>query len=108
MGEEEGVVTGKETERGSWAASAVMLTWVCLLLSHQQGFLWIRGKELVCHRRRGRFNPWVGKIPWRRKWQPTPVIPAWEIPRTEEPGGLQSVGSQRVGYNLRDRACTQF
>ena len=19
------------------------------------------------------FNPWVGKIPWRRKWQPTPV-----------------------------------
>ena len=24
---------------------------------------------------------------------------AWRIPRTEEPGGLQSVGSQRVGYN---------
>ena len=23
--------------------------------------------------RRG-FNPWVGKIPWRRKWQPTPVF----------------------------------
>ena len=20
------------------------------------------------------FNPWVGKIPWRRKWQPTPVL----------------------------------
>ena len=19
-------------------------------------------------------DPWVGKIPWRRKWQPTPVI----------------------------------
>ena len=26
-----------------------------------------------------------------RKWQPTPVILAWEIPRTEEPGGLQSI-----------------
>ena len=24
-------------------------------------------------RRRG-FDPWVGKIPWRRKWQPTPVF----------------------------------
>ena len=24
-------------------------------------------------KRRG-FNPWVGKIPWRRKWQPTPVF----------------------------------
>ena len=34
------------------------------------------GKELAsqCRRRkRGRFNPWVGKIPWRRAWQPTPV-----------------------------------
>jgi len=20
------------------------------------------------------FNPWVGKMPWRRKWQPTPVF----------------------------------
>ena len=27
-------------------------------------------------------------------------ILAWEIPRTEEPGGLQSLGSQRVGHNL--------
>ena len=26
-------------------------------------------------------------------------IPAWEISRTEEPGGLQSVGSQRVRHN---------
>ena len=26
-------------------------------------------------------------------------ILAWKIPRTEEPGGLQSMGSQRVGYN---------
>ena len=25
-------------------------------------------------RRRPGFNPWVGKIPWRRKWQPTPVF----------------------------------
>ena len=25
---------------------------------------------------------------------------AWEIPWTEEPGGLQSMGSQRVGHNL--------
>ena len=25
---------------------------------------------------------------------------AWEIPLTEEPGGLQSMGAQRVGHNL--------
>ena len=27
-------------------------------------------------------------------------ILAWEIPQTEEPGRLQSTGSQRVGHNL--------
>ena len=37
---------------------------------------------------KGSFNPWVGKIPWRRKWQSAPVFLAWKIPRTEEPGGL--------------------
>ena len=26
-------------------------------------------------------------------------IPAWKIPWTEEPGGLQSMGSQRVGHD---------
>ena len=36
------------------------------------------------------FKSWVRKSPWRRKWQPTPVIFAWKIPWTEEPGGLQS------------------
>ena len=25
--------------------------------------------------KRCRFDPWVRKIPWRRKWQPTPVLP---------------------------------
>ena len=27
-------------------------------------------------------------------------IPAWEIPWTDEPGGLQSIGLQRVGHDL--------
>ena len=41
-----------------------------------------------------RFGPWVGKIPWRRKWQPTAVFLPGESPWTEEFGGLQSMGSQ--------------
>ena len=32
--------------------------------------------------------PWVRKIPWSKKWQPTPVFLPGKIPRTEEPGGL--------------------
>jgi len=60
------------------------------------------GKEPTCQRRRHKrcmFNPWVRKIPWRRAWQPTPVFLPGESPRTEEPGGLQSTGSQRVGQD---------
>ena len=53
-----------------------------------------------------RFDPWVEKIPWRRAWQPTPVFPAWEIPWTEEPGGLQSIESKRVRHDWSDWACT--
>ena len=46
------------------------------------------------------FDPWVGKIPWRREWQPTPVFFPGDSPWTEEPGRLQSTESQRVGRDL--------
>ena len=62
---------------------SIYLIWLC--------------KESTCQCRRHkrcRFNPGVGKIPWRRKWQPYSSILAWKIPWTEEPGRLESVGSQ--------------
>ena len=31
-------------------------------------------KELACQCRRHVLHPWVGKTPWRRAWQPTPVL----------------------------------
>ena len=35
---------------------------------------WTSGKESACQCRRQGFYPWVEKIVWRRKWQPTPVF----------------------------------
>ena len=35
---------------------------------------WLSGKESACQCRRCGFNPWVRKIPWRRKWQPTLIF----------------------------------
>ena len=38
---------------------------------------WLSGQESTCQCRRHKrhqFNPWVRKIPWKRKWQPTPVF----------------------------------
>ena len=70
---------------------------------------WLSGKESACQCRRYRrcgFDPWVGKSPWRRKWQPIPVFLPGKIPWTEEPGRLQSIGPQRVGHGWAD-ACVR-
>ena len=47
----------------------VSFTHLCPGLPWCPTWSWI---HLQC--RKPRFNPWVGKIPWRRKWQPTPVF----------------------------------
>ena len=39
------------------------------------------------------FNPWVGEIPWRRAWQPTPVF--WP----GESHGLYTLWRRRVGHD---------
>ena len=56
------------------------------------------GKELACqcrrHKRR-RFSPWVGKIPWRRAWQPTPVF-LLENPMDRGAGQATAHGVTRV------------
>ena len=109
------------------------------MLSHFSRVLLLR----VCLQRgKPGFNAWIGKIPWRKKWQPTPVLLpgkshgwrslvgyspwgrkksdtterlhfhtlekemathsstlVWKIAWMEEPGGLQSMGSLRVGHD---------
>ena len=42
-------------------------------------------------------DPWIKKIPWSIVETDSSIL-AWEIPWTEEPGGLQSMGLQRVRH----------
>ena len=65
---------------------------------------WLRWERLCPQSRRPRFDPSVGKISWRREWQPNPVFLPWKIPWTEESGRLQPIESHRVGHNWRDWA----
>ena len=92
-----------------WVTLGTLLATAVVDTSHPEEGLFlsvhrdVSGEESTIQRRRHRrcrFDPWVGKIPWRRKWQPTPIFLAWKIPWTEEHGRLQSMGSQRVGQNL--------
>ena len=43
----------------------------------------LSGKDSACQCRRLRFDPWVGKIPWRRKWLLIPVSFLGKLDTTE-------------------------
>ena len=68
---------------------------------------WHSGKESVCQYRRCKrcgFDSWVGKMPWRRKWQPTPVFLPGKCHGQRSLVGPQSIGSWRV----RDSRSTEY
>ena len=44
-------------------------------------------------------DPWVGKIPWRRAWQPTPVFLLGEFHGERSLVGYSPIGLQRVGHD---------
>ena len=54
----------------------------------------VGGKEFACNVGDLVSIPGLGRFPGGRAWQLTPVFLPGESPWTEEPGGLQSVGSQ--------------
>ena len=65
-------------------------------------------KEPACQSRRCRrhgFDPWARKTPLEENMTTHSTILAWRIPQTEEPGGLQSIGSQRVKHKWSNLAC---
>ena len=57
------------------------------------------GKEPAYQCRRHRFNPWAGKIPWRRKWPPTPVSLPGKSHGQRGLMGYSPCGHKRVKYN---------
>ena len=58
---------------------------------------------------RPRFDPWLGKIPWRRKWQPTPVLlpgksHGWRSPVGYSPWGhKESDMTERLHFHYASR-----
>ena len=68
------------------------------------------GEASTCQCRRCqrlRFDPWVGKIPLKKERATHSSVLAWKIPGAEEPGRLQSTGSQRVRHNwaIKQQKC---
>ena len=67
---------------------------------------WLSGKESAC--RAGVKGTWVQspgqEDPLEAAMATRSSIPAWNVPWTEELGGLQSIASQRVGHSWGDLA----
>ena len=61
------------------------------------------GKESICQCRRHGFDPWVRKIPWRRKWQPTPVSLPGKSYGQRSLVGYSPWGHKRIRRNLETR-----
>ena len=70
-------------------------------------------KEAACQCRRREFDPWVGKNPWRKKWQPTPVFLPGNSHGQRSLVGYSPWGRKRVGHHLATKQqqqtthCTQ-
>ena len=61
--------------------------------------LWLSCWRICVQCGRPGFNPWFGKIPWRREKATDSSILVWIIPWAEKPGRQQFMGLQRVRHN---------
>ena len=59
----------------------------------------VSGKESPCQCKGCRLNPSVRKVPWRRKWQPTPVFLPGKSHGQRNLVGYNPWGHQRVGHD---------
>ena len=79
------LIPGSGRSPGEWIGYPLQCSWTSLVT---------QTAKILAKCGRPGFDPWVGKIPWKGPWQPTPVFLPGESPWTEEPGGLQSMGSR--------------
>ena len=61
---------------------------------------WFGGKEPYLPMQEVQISSLGGEDPLEKEMATHSSILTWEIPWTEEPGGLQSMWSQRIGYDL--------
>ena len=85
-----------------------LFPFICQYLGHLGLPRWLSGKETASQCRRLRFDPWVGKIPWKRKWQPSAVFLPGKSHGQRSLARVQSMGSQSgmtEQQNSNSRAC---
>ena len=69
---------------------------------------WLSGSESTWLCRRLRFSLWVRKIPWRRKWQPTPVFLPGEFHGQRGLEGYSPWGHKQLNMTERLNNITNY
>ena len=64
-------------------------------------------KASACKWRRHRFHPWVGKILWRRNWQPMPVFLPGESHGQRSPWGFTELDMTECAHKLKEHGFGQ-
>ena len=81
----------------------------CFIQYHCQGGASGKGPTCQCRRcKRCRFYPWVGKIPWRRKWQLNPIFLPGESHGQRSLAGYSPWGCKRVRHDWGNLAHTHI
>ena len=68
---------------------------------------WHRDKESTCQCKIHQFDPWGGKIPWKRKWEPIPVFLTGESQGERSLAGYY-LWSHRVGHDWATKQFTRI
>ena len=86
----------------TWLSLIPRYPFLFLLLSTQseQASQVAQQQRITCQCRRRRFDPRVGKIPWRRKWPPAPVFLPGEPHRQRSLASYSPWGCKTVGLDL--------
>ena len=69
---------------------------------------WLRWQRIHLQCRRPSFKPWVGKFPWRMKWQPTPVFLPGQAHGQRSLAGYSSWGHKQLEMTEQLTHTSQF
>ena len=76
----------------------IIILLMCILIQGFPSSSVVKNPPAQCLRHG--LSPWVGKIPWRRKWQPTPVSLPGKSHGQRRLAGYSPLGHKRIGHNL--------
>ena len=84
----------------------------CILSTNENlSHMWRSGKEFACQCRRSKrevFDPWVGKMPWQRAWQVTPIFLPGKSHGQRSLVGYSPGGHKRVSHDLATKQQQPF